>query len=129
MNESQATQREAAQQAAPLRFKVRAQLQVHRRVVTERRDMNGKKTRDVRIETYGDTFGRTTIELPPEEVPLYAQALEPTDEASAAALEALHHVPPAREPEVNHEAARIAETVTATIKALIEAGVLKVSKA
>jgi hypothetical protein len=108
----------------PLRFTVRDRLQIHRQVVLERWD-GTQKIRDARVESYGSTFGRTTIELMPDEVKTYAHALEPIGERSAAALEALHFKPPVRAPDINHEHARIAHAVAATISALDKAGLLR----
>jgi hypothetical protein len=112
----------------PLRFNVRPRLQIHRPITVTRYD-GQKQITDSRVESYGDAFGRTSIELPPDELRLYAASLEPTDERSTAALEALHFRPPARAAEVNHEHERIATTVAATIRALAEAGYLKVPAA
>lgn len=111
-----------------LHFKVRAGLVIHRRIFTDRHE-GRRKVRDVRTESYGSGFGVTMIDLPPSEVPMFAHALEPTDERSAGALEALHFRPPVRAQEVSFEQRLAAQVATATIQALIAAGLLKAPSA
>jgi hypothetical protein len=107
-----------------LHFTVRKRLQIHRQVFVERLDPTNRKIRDKRIESYGDAMGRMSIDLPPDEVKMYAHALEPTDERSAAALEALHFKQPVRAQELSHETQSSIAMVAAVISALREAGAL-----
>jgi len=104
-----------------LNFRVRDGLVVHRRRRITRSGANGRSFSEFQISSHGKTFGNTAIALEPDEVRAYAHALEPTDEASAAALQALHFRPRIEEPSLSYEQ----KIVNRTIQSLVAAGLLK----
>jgi hypothetical protein len=115
-------------QVEPLRFRVRDGLVVHRKSLFKRKEV-GREISEPRTESYGDAFSRSSIDLRPDELKTYAHALEPTDERSAAALTALHFKLPERAEEVSYEARLATQVASATIQALIAAGMLKAPRA
>jgi len=83
----------------------------------------------MQISSHGRAFGSTAVSLEPHEVRAHAHSLEPTDAASAAALEALHVKPPVRGPELSYEQQIRQAAVADTMRSLIESGLLKAPKA
>ncbi|HZV93213.1 MAG TPA: hypothetical protein VFF72_08345 [Caldimonas sp.] len=108
-----------------LSFRVRHGLCVHRqRIVKIQTGRSAVSTAEV--VSFGAPFGRDTVDLEPGEVKRYAHALEPTCEAGARALQALHRQAPPVATE--DETPREARIVAAVVAKLIAAGALKFAK-
>jgi hypothetical protein len=111
-------------QNASLNFRVRHGHAIHLRTLVDTGEGRGR--RDVRVESFGRSFGRDLVQLSADQVRVYAHALEPVDPQSAAALEALVFRPAPRDAsavsERDQERTAIASAV---IAALAEAGMLK----
>lgn len=106
-----------------LRFRVRPGLSVHRER-WDRRSAGGLTIRDKTIDSFGVRFGQPIVDLLPDEVVKHAHALEPTDEASTAALEKLHFRAHPEAAVIDPREAAAIAAAQATVRALVEAGLI-----